>query len=235
MQISLAVDKPAAPVRVLDGIPVYAMGHDLAMTANFKNVGPGKISIDDPQTSQAVTLRLRQKGPEDAAYMIHPSRIDATGEITAPPTSALDLVPGQSTSVTVNLHGVIVDKCFLPGIYEIYVEFNGIRSAPLVFAVEYRPESVPPLVTIAVDEAADPWVREEAVAWLNKLPRSPKMELPIADEPEEARNRRINKNQSSAGEFLDYWRYGRNPQETETFFEQFRLRPEVPGEVEDNE
>jgi hypothetical protein len=224
LQISMMVEKPSAPVRIMDTIPIYAMGQDLSMMIDFTNPGSETITIDDPQTSQAVNLMLRRDGPEDALFMIHPSVVDATGETSAPIPGTAELAPQQQVTIPFNLHEIIVDRCFLPGIYEIYIEFHDIKSPTVLIGIEYRPESVPKLVEIAIDEQGDPWVRDEAIAWLNKLPKSPEIYLPEMDEDEAAGLERVAKNKESARQFMDHWQYGRDPEETKKLFEQYRLQ-----------
>lgn len=224
LQISLTVEKPSAPVREMETMPVYPMGEDLSMVITFANGGSGPISIDDPQTSQALYLMLSQEGPEDAMFMIHPSVTDATGETTGPIPSTVNLEPNLPITIPLNLYDVIVDKCFLPGIYDIYIEFQDIKSEPVVFGVEYRPESVPKLIAIAIDEQANSWVRDEAVSWLKKLPRKVEVQLPVLGEDETTKQVRVDKNIESARQYLDYWQYDRDPEETKKFFEQYRLQ-----------
>jgi len=225
MQITLAVTDPPAPIRMMDDVPVYPMGQDLTMAATLSNPSSQAITLSDPRTSTALFLKLRRDAPEDPLFMIHPRVMDATGEITRPTAATLQLQPEQSVTDTFNLHKVIVDKCFLPGVYELYVEFREVKSPSYSFGVEYRPESVPLLLALALDERANPWIREEADVWLRKLPQPPEIELPTADETEEVRAKRVAENKASASRFMDYWRYSRDGRQTEEFFEQFRLNP----------
>lgn len=225
IQIALAVTDPAAPVRMMDEMPVYPMGQDLSMAVTISNPSSQTISMDDPRVSTALFLKLRRDAPEDPLFMIHPRVMDATGEITRPTPATLQLQPDQSVTDTFDLHRVIVDKCFLPGVYELYIEFRDVKSPLFTFGVEYRPASVPLLLELALDEQTNPWVRDEAVVWLKKLPQAPDIKLPAADETEEVRAQRVSENKANAARFMDYWRYSRDGKETQEFFEQFRLNP----------
>lgn len=223
VQISLTVETPSTPVRMDGRIPVYPMGQDLSVVTTFANPGSQALSLDDPQVSTALHLMLKQQGPEDALFMLHPRQIDATGEVTSPAPSTLNLVPGRNVTIPFNLHEIIVDRCFLPGVYDIYIEFHDIKSPLFEFGVEYRPESVPLLLKIATDEQANTWLRRESMNWLNKLPNPPQIILPQPEETEAAMQKRMETNKEKARQFMDDWRYGRDADETVAFFRQFRL------------
>jgi hypothetical protein len=224
VSITLAVEDPPVPVRMYDHIPVYAMGQDLVLAVTFTNDGGRAVSMDDPQVSQALYLLLARDGSEDALYMVHPSTMDATGELTGPVPATLELPAGGSVAVSFRLHQIVPDRCFSPGTHSVYIEFHGVRSAVLEFGVEFRAESVPTLAGLATDETADPWLRREAVDWLGRLPEPPGIRLPESEESDAERRQRIDENTVSVNRFLGDWQLARNRSETRAVFERLRLR-----------
>ncbi|MBD3332328.1 hypothetical protein GF356_05725 [candidate division GN15 bacterium] len=223
LQISLTVEKPAPPDRMIEEIPVYHMGQDLSLRATFTNGGDDSISIEDPQMSQAVNLMLSREASEDELFMIHPTQMDATGELTAPVPSTLRLAPNESAKLEFSLYEIIPDKCFTPGVYAIYIEFSDVKSPLLGFAVEFRPQSVPLLTQIAVDEEASRWLRKTSLEWLGKLPKTPQIQLPAASETPEERKQRVEQNAQTARLFLGNWQFEKNTAETLELFERYRL------------
>ena len=51
MQISLSFETPQKPVRSIDDMPIYPMGHGVSLEAEFINTGADDLNIQDPQTS----------------------------------------------------------------------------------------------------------------------------------------------------------------------------------------
>jgi hypothetical protein len=225
MRISLKVSNPQYPVRYLDNIPVYPMGHNLSLIAEFTNIGSGELSIEDPKTSQKLLLWLYQEGiNQKIVTEVNPGSIDITGEITAHPTSIIQLQSKESTSVSIELFKYLMEKCFLPGKYEVYIEFMEVSSPRLRYGVEYGPESVPKLIELALDDTVDSWIREQSVLWLQKLPKPPGIELEKENETQAEISARKIKNQEKARIFLENW-----PKEKETkavidFFEDNRMK-----------
>ncbi len=225
MQISLKVDKPEKPVRHMNGVPVYPMGHDISLTAEFVNKGKDNLSIEDPQTSQKVLLWfLPEDETDEIVFELNPGTIDVTGERTAPITSDIQLGPKESISVSIEFNKYCGDRCFSPGKYELYIEFMEIKSPRLEYGIEFCPQSVPNLIAITINEDGDKWFREESLLWLQKLPEKPDIKLAVEGETDDQKTVRETRNRENARLYLEKWHV---QQETETirdFFENIRLK-----------
>jgi len=225
MQISLRVDKPRNPVRYMGSIPIYPMGDEISLVAEFTNKGANDMKIEDPKTSQKVLLWVLPEGEiEEDVFEINPGFIDITGERTAPISHDIVVPPQESTSISIQLYRYCFEGCFPPGKYEVYVEFLEITSHKIEYGVEFRPESVPKLVDIVLDEKSNPWIREQSLLWLQKLPKKPNIELPAEGETADGRKVRETRNRENAKLFLKSW-----PEEKETkiirdFFEDMKLK-----------
>lgn len=231
IQIELIVENPTAPIRLINEIPIYPMGHNLSLKTLFNNNSSTVITIEDPNTSQKYLLKMKREGViEDNYFMINPSQIDATGEVTSPISKTVTIKPDEIISHSFELYKIISDKCFIPGFYNLYIEFDEVKSELLSFGVEYRPESVSKLTDILIDEQADKWLRSESAKWLNKLSERPDIIMGSSGETEDEKNKRIVQNKENLKLFLHQWHYDESTDETQLFFEQFRLSPEVMGE-----
>lgn len=224
IDISARIDKPAQPSRLIDDIPVYPMGQDLVLTAEFANPGKNDLAIDDPKTSIKVQVHLvSDNDPHEVVFRLNPPVVDSTGERTLPPSTSITLHSRQSVAVSFELFKYVMDKCFLPGNYTIAVEFSGVKSLELEYAVEFCPESVPKLVTLGIDEKASMWIRRESTKWLGKMPKSVEIILPSGKEMETERAAREAKNRDRARQFLGSWPYEKETDAMKSFFEQMKL------------
>ena len=231
LELDLSIVKPAEPIRSHDEIPIYPMAHNLSMAVNINNISGSTKTIDDPKTNSDFTINLvEEDAPEDIMFYFNPNEIDETGEITAPIPNTITLQSEESISVPFELHEKIPDRCFLPGIYTLFVKFNDVESSQFTFGVEFRPESVKKLVDLANDEEAEGWFRDVSLEWLEKLPKPPEIILPDSDETEEENRKRIEANDKAVKLFLHQWHYDEGTDETKVFFEQFRVNPKVVGE-----
>ncbi len=222
LQVELRVSNPPEPLRHLDGMPVYPMGHAITVTADFTNLGAPSVSMEDPKTSQKLLLLFRSETTgEETVAEVHPGSMDVTGEMTAPPTTVIQLRQQETISVPIHIARLLADKSFGAGEYELSVEFLEFRSSKLRYGVEFSVESVPTIIEIALDETADLWVREEAVAWLQKLPNGPLLEI---RGEENMKVTRETLNRQRAASFLDTWPTVQSSPPVSSFFESNRLR-----------
>ncbi len=225
MQISLSFETPESPVRHLDDMPIYPMAHEVSLAAEFINVGTDDLNIQDPNTSvyTLACLQVEETGQE-VTFRLNPVLVDITGERTMPPSDDVLLRPQESISAIIELNKYIPDRCFLPGKYGLYVKFQEYRSSPLRYGVEYRPESVPELIEIALDDTTDSWIREEAFTWLRKLPEGPGIEPAAENESEAEKADRETRNRENAELFLERWPVEKETETVMDFFENSRLR-----------
>lgn len=229
MKIALST-QGSPPIRDLAGAPIFALGAPLLVTARLTNDAPAARTLDDPRSSQKTLLRLRSPGRGEASLAeLNPSVVDRTGEVTAPPSRPLHLDPGQAVELSVELARHYPDRWLVPGWYELTVEYEHTVSAPLRFAIELTPDAVPRLLQIALDPAAAPDPRAQALAILRGLPRGPELELaPRAEDPAAARLRE-QRNHDHAQAFLRAWPQLAATPELQRFFE--RQRQTGPGSL----
>jgi len=224
IDVSLRIDRPAQPLRLIDDIPVFPMGQDLVFASGFVNSGKSDLTIDDPKTSMKVQVHLSSDNdPQEVVFKLNPPVVDSTGERTLPPSMSIVLQPQQSTIVTFELFKYVMDKCFVPGNYILSVEFSGVKSPELKYAVEFCPESVPKLVFLGIDEKMSMWIRRESIKWLKKMPKSMEIVLPGGKETEAERADRETKNKDRARQFLGTWPYEKETDTMKNFFEQMKL------------
>lgn len=184
--LSITILPDAGVERHAGDVPVYALARPIVHTARFVSSNAALV-LDDPRTSQATILSLWSHARrERALFELNPSRIDVTGEITAPPSQEIVLSPGQPVDVPLALLERCGDWCLVPGWFELLVELHlatGILAAPpLRFGIELAPASVPILLDIALHPGTEPWVRRQSFEALQRMPDGPGLEPPRAGE-----------------------------------------------------
>lgn len=224
LKISLSIETPKRPIRQTKGVPVFPMGKAILLAAQFKNDGSNVMSLQDPKTSQHTLLYiLPQATGEEIVILLNPSLMDSTGEITAPVSEDIQLDPQKSLTVPIELYKCCIDYVFRQGNYEVYVEYQNIKSEKLSFYVAFCSESVPRLIAIALDEAAELWMREEAVNWLDKMPVKVEINLPATEESTAKKAEREKTNREKADEFLQNWPGRMNSDAMVNFFNSVKL------------
>jgi len=224
MRIDISPSAPAA--RALAGAPIFALGVPLVVTARVTNDAAGASTLQDPRTSQKTLIRLRSPGRRERSVAeLNPSRVDLTGEVTAPPSDDLTLGPGDAVDVTVDLGRLFPDRRFVTGWFELAVEYGDAVSPQLVFGVEWSPGSVPGLVEFGLDEAADPSVRGQVLGLLSELSPGPALMLGApGEDPAQARVRELI-NRENADAYLASWPQLANTEPLRRFFAARRLPP----------
>lgn len=150
--------------------PRVAMGEDIRIFAGIGNSGALDLVIEDPKATQLILIHV--KTPQDSvetSFLLNPSLVDATGEMTAPPLVEVAVKPGAYAPFRLSLHKLALDKCLAEGLYAVAFSYGDIRSAPVTLVVEFAPASVMHLLAILEDAGKDMWVRREALKWLRKL------------------------------------------------------------------
>lgn len=115
---------------------------------------------------------IHVKAPQDTvetSFLLNPSLVDATGEMTAPQRSEVAVMPGAYAPFRLSLHKLALDKCLAEGLYAVAFSYGDTRSSAATLEVEFAPPSVAPLLAILEDAGKDMWVRKEALKWLRKL------------------------------------------------------------------
>ena len=224
MKIQLAWAGSAAPVRMEEGIPVFALGTPVSLIAKYTNDGGGTVHIDSPKTSQDVLLWLvTQSRSEPYWFMMNRSVTDPSGETTAPMPVQIALAPGRSFDVEFKLQDYSVDKWFDPGWVEVYLTYLGEKSQAVKFGTEFTAESVPQLVRLAL-ESRDLWIRERSIAFLEKMPDKPGLALPRAGASAKDNAALETRNRERAEEFGKRWAQQRDTQPMQKFFESVRIK-----------
>ena len=225
MQISLRVKEPANPIRHVDDVPIYPMGYGIGLVAEFTNKSAVDVNIEDPKTSQKVLLWVLMEGEvEEDVFEINPGSIDITGERTAPLSGNIIIRSKETISLSFKLYKYCLDGCFIPGKYELHLEFLEMKSPLIKYGIEFHPESVQTLIDIALDETGTLWLREESLIWLRKMPEKPNIELPIENESETEKENRELRNRENARLFLEHWPNKRETKAVKDFFEEIRLK-----------
>lgn len=223
MLISVTVGEERAPASDLESMPVYALGHPIELALRMVHEGSQPLTLKDPRTDQALLLWLRTpEDDEEIVFELNPARIDATGEVTAPPSPLVTLQPREAVETTLPLFKYCADRFLAPGRFEVRIELHDDTSPRFRFGIELRPESVPVLAELVLDETRDPWSREQALSVLRGLPRPPELEVVAGDEPEAEALRKTN--QERAEHFLFSWPAESLAPEVRAFFEQCRLK-----------
>jgi hypothetical protein len=161
---------PAMPLLLPAKPPRVAMGEDIRLLAGIGNKGAQDLAIEDPKSTQLILVHV--KTPQDTvetSFLLNPSLVDATGEMTAPPRSELAVKPGTYAPFRLSLYKFALDKCLSEGQYEVAFSYGDTRSPSATLAVEFAPASVAPLLALLEDAGKDMWVRKEALKWLRKL------------------------------------------------------------------
>lgn len=183
LQINLAVSQTNQSSYQKNEVAVYSMGEKIKLSATFVNDSSQNVSIDNPQTSRySVLYFFESNDVEETIVELNPSSIDITGEVTAPISNTIQLLPQQGTLMNIDLNKFITDYSFQPGTYQIVVEYDGIKSTPLTYIIEYLPESKLKLINIALDENEPYWIREQAIDYLEKNEKITSIKLPSPNE-----------------------------------------------------
>lgn len=173
MGLKLTLSPVSAGGRQVGDLAVFALAAEVNLLIRYTNDSGTELVVDSPDNSQDVLLWLGGAGRGDAVwFMLNPSRIDSQGEITAPMPATIRLAPGQSIDRQVTLNRLNLDRWFDPGVFEAWVEFQGLRSNTVRFATEIRAESVPRLAQLALG-GPDAWIRERAMVLLANVPGAP--------------------------------------------------------------
>lgn len=186
--------------------PVFPLGTLLVVQARFTVDESAAVVLDDPRTSQKTLLRLRSPGRRERALAeLNPSLVDRTGEITAPPSQRILLAPGDSVETLVPLLRYYPDHFAAAGWFDLTVEYADASSPPLPFGYELSPASVPLLIAVVLDDAADASLRLRALAILRSLPMAPELRLAApGEDPSEGCVRELD-NLDRAQAFLASW------------------------------
>lgn len=181
MKIDIRLAPAGAAPRQVGRVAVLPLAAGAEFSVRFANAGDGDLVIDSPDTSQELLLWLAALAQgEPVAFLLNPSHMDSQGEMTAPLPAQLRLAPRQFAERTVALQRYNLDRWFEPGVYEVWIEFQGARSERLRFATELQAESVPRLAELAL-AGPDAWVREQAMLQLAKVPGAPAAVPPSGD------------------------------------------------------
>lgn len=161
---------PAMPLLTPAKPPRVAMGEDIRLVAGIGNTGSQDLAIEDPKSTQLIFIHVKVPGDTaESSFLLNPSLVDATGEMTAPPRGEVAVKPGSYAPFRVSLHKLMLDKCLAEGPFAVAFSYGDTRSAPATVAVEFAPASVAPLLAILEDAGKDMWVRKEALKWLRRL------------------------------------------------------------------
>lgn len=204
--------------------PVYPLGALLVVQARFTADEPAAVVLDDPRTSQKTLLRLRSPGRRERALAeLNPSLVDLTGEITAPPSQRILLAPGDGVDALVALLRYYPDHFATAGWFDLTVEYADASSPPLIFGFELGPASVPLLIAVVLDDAADASLRQRALAVLRSLPMAPELRLAApGEDPAESCVRELD-NLDTAQAFLASWPQTAGAPAMQRFFAAQRL------------
>lgn len=228
MPISITMLPDAAVERHEGDVPIYPLARPIVHTARFASDGAA-VRLDDPRTSQATLLQLWSSARrERVLFELSPSRIDATGEITAPPSQEVVLSPGQPIDVPLALLERCGDWCLVPGWFELHVEHGDAAAAPLRFGIELAPASLPILLHAALHPGTEPWFRRQAFDHLQRVPGGPGLEPPRAGESAAEAAARDADNRARADPWLASLPQRLAQPEVEAFFDQQRLRDPPP-------
>lgn len=208
------IEFKTSPARHIDSAPVFAMGEHVVFRAIFKNVGQSSASVNDPRSSQKLILKVyTEKRQEPLTILINPGFVDVTGEKTVRPTHMVDIPAGGEIIREIDLHQVCPDHCFVSGRYSLTIKHDEVVTAAAPFAIEFHDTSVPLLINIVVDEAADRSLRLEAKQWLDRLPRPPRVVVVGAAD-----------NKRNATAFLASWDQEKSSKDTRAVFDAARLK-----------
>jgi hypothetical protein len=175
INITLSVFTETTTIGTINNTPVIPFGVPINLLCKITNTSDTNIQIEDPATSQSTIGYCMQEGSsEEISFILNPSSIGATGEITRPLSQIIILNQGESIEFTVELYKHIIDKCFIPGHFTVTVAYEEERSKPCDFIIQFTKESIDSLLPVLNDQTKDTWIRQEAYDWLKKV--NPKFE-----------------------------------------------------------
>jgi hypothetical protein len=172
MEVSISLHKQNIVIDTVNNIPVIPLGSDIKMLGAFKNSSATTITMEDPETSQRITVQCGREEENETTFLLHPSTVDNTGEVTCLPVTTITLKNNESRQVELSLYKHIMDKVFSPGLYHISLSYDSIRSVPYIFNISFKEESVSQLVAIIDDTTKNIWIRKESLLWLKKLDKN---------------------------------------------------------------
>lgn len=226
MNIDIRLVPAGVAPRQVGRVAVLPLAAGAEFAVRFVNAGGAEIVIDSPDTSQELVLWLAAPpSGEPAAFLLNPSHMDAQGEMTAPMPAQLRLAPRQFTERRVALQRYNIDRWFEPGLYEVWIEFQGTRSERLRFATELQADSVPRLAELAL-AGPDAWVREQAMLQLAKVPGAPAAVPPSGDTA--AYQGALEKYADALRRFTADWARQRQSPEMSAFFARVRAEAWLP-------
>ena len=207
ISIQVAINSTIDPIDCVDNVDVYRFGTQFSLSASFINEGESAITVDNPQTSQLSLLLLQriEDQEEETFFELNPAFIDLTGEITAPESSDIELPTRQSITLNIDLSDRFKQSSFLPGSYEVAVQYLNSTSNVIQYKVSYDDEAKKQLLYIAIDEQADIDLRSLAADFLMSQNDTDSIEimLPVKDESAEERAKRINENEQAVKQSLE--------------------------------
>ncbi|WP_395339622.1 hypothetical protein PN836_014965 [Ningiella sp. W23] len=207
ISIQVAMSSAVDPVDCVDEMNVYRFGTQLRLAASFTNEGSEVISIDNPQTSQQSLLLLKrlEEQEEETVFELNPASIDVTGEITAPESFSVEMQTQQSIDFDINISERFEQSTFLPGTYEVAVQYLDYQSNTLKYVVRYNETAKKKLLNIAIDEGADIEIRSLAADFLMSQSDTNEIEilLPERDESAEQRDERVKRNELAVKQLLE--------------------------------
>jgi hypothetical protein len=208
MEISVSLHKQNIIIDTVNKIPVIPLGSDIKILGVFKNPSADTITMEDPETSQRITVQCGVEGENETTFLLHPSTVDNTGEVTCLPVSAITLKNSENRQVDVSLYKHIMDKVFSPGLYLVSLSYDSIRSAPCLFNISFKEESVSQLIAILDDTTKNIWVRKESFLWLKKLDKNFQYDFTSHD------------NKKNSAQFKLWWEKNKNTAEVKSAFSQ---------------
>lgn len=198
----------------------YPLGQDIILTARFRNVSAQALRTPDPRASQHLILTFVSRSPhEQTDVLINPGTMDILGEFTAPRVPVIDLAAGEVVERDLSLPGVVGDRCLDVGLFEVGLRFRDALSEPLLVRVAYRPESVPLLIALFLNERAGRWSRNQALRFLRQLPEAPDLMSTTAGDTAESVQERIARNERQAERYLATWPERAQSPATQAFFQ----------------
>ncbi len=225
VEIVLKVETPAEPFRWLGKVPVYPLGHQLVLAAEFVNTGNDAVTIEDPETSPRINMHMMVVAEAEVVkFKLHPPEMDSAGERSFVPPEDVPLGPQERVKTSIDMYHYVADRCFSPGRIDISLMSPDTSSNALSFLIEYCAESVPYLIDLVVDPAADPWIREQCLEFLGELPDGPDLALPD-DEMDDAKKAALaEKNGAVADQFKARWPSMRITEPVKAYFESIKHR-----------
>jgi hypothetical protein len=169
MQMTVKLSSSNDIIDTINGIPVIALASDVQCIGQFENIDSPELSIEDLETSQKITVHCKPSDEPETMFLLHPSMVDATGEVTCLPVTKIQLKTGENRTVEFSLYNKIMDKCFSLGVYEVSLGYDSLRSKPCRFIISFQKQSVLELLSIVENTSIDEWVRNKSLQWLQKI------------------------------------------------------------------